>query len=84
VSVVTVLVTPAEAEKLTLAAQQGRIQLALRNMIDTEEAATEGSRVSSLMTGPTTRTPTGRVVPRPPAAPPVELYRGGSRSIQRF
>lgn len=84
VSVVTLLVTPNEAEKLTLAAQQGRIQLALRNMIDTDEAATDGARVSSLMTGPTQRTPTGRVVPRPPAAPPVELYRGGSRSIQRF
>ena len=84
VSVVTLLVTPSEAEKLTLAAQQGRIQLALRNMIDVEQAATDGARANALLTGPTERTSTGRVVPRRPTAPVVELYRGGARSIQRF
>lgn len=84
VGVVTLLVTPAEAEKLTLAAQQGRIQLALRNMIDVEEAATDGARATALLTGPTERTTTGRVVPRRPTTPVVELYRGGARSIQRF
>ncbi|NIP80925.1 MAG: Flp pilus assembly protein CpaB [Gemmatimonadetes bacterium] len=84
VGVVTLLVTPQEAEKLTLAAQQGRIQLALRNMIDVEEAATDGIRANALMTGPTQRTSSGRVVPRRPTAPVVELYRGGARSIQRF
>lgn len=84
VSVVTLLVTPSEAEKLTLAAQEGRLQLALRNMIDVDEAATDGARASALLTGPTERTNTGRVVPRRPEAPAVELYRGGARSIQRF
>jgi pilus assembly protein CpaB len=84
VGVVTLKVTPEEAEKLTLAAQQGRIQLALRNMIDIDETATDGIRRSGLMTGPSRRTATGRVVPRQPATPVVELYRGGARSIQRF
>lgn len=84
VSVVTLLVTPSEAEKLTLAAQKGRVQLALRNMIDVEESATEGARAGALLTGPTERTSTGRVVPRRPTTPVVELYRGGARSIQRF
>ncbi len=82
-SVVTLLVTPQEAEKLTLASQQGQLQLALRNMIDVAEVSTDGIRKSALMTGPTRRTQTGRVVPRP-AAPSVELYRGGARSLQRF
>lgn len=84
VGVVTLLVTPNEAEKLTLAAQKGRLQLALRNMIDVEEAATDGARANALLTGPTERTNTGRVVPRRPTTPVVELYRGGARSIQRF
>jgi len=37
VAVITLLVTPDEASKLTLAATDGRIQLALRNTVDTKK-----------------------------------------------
>jgi Flp pilus assembly protein CpaB len=35
VSVVTLLLTPDQAELLTLAAQEGKVQMALRNTLDT-------------------------------------------------
>ena len=40
VSVVTLLVDPEQAERLTLAASEGKIQLALRNPLDRETPAT--------------------------------------------
>ena len=88
VGVVTFLVSPEQAETLALASQQGRIQLALRNTMDTSATTTRGTRVSALMG--TVRAPTGprRSSPRPtPAAPErttVEVYRGGVRSLERF
>src|SRR4029453_4980234 len=42
VSVVTLLVNPAEAEKLTLASTEGKIQLALRNPLDPAPPPTTG------------------------------------------
>jgi pilus assembly protein CpaB len=42
VSVVTMLVTPEEAERLTLASGEGKIQLALRNPLDKESPVTRG------------------------------------------
>jgi pilus assembly protein CpaB len=45
---VTVLVTPAEAELLTLAGNEGRIQLVLRNGGDQNIEKTEGLSLSSL------------------------------------
>ncbi len=39
VSVVTLLVDPDEAERLTLASTEGKIQLALRNPLDKTHAA---------------------------------------------
>ena len=90
VGVVTFLVSPEQAETLALASQQGRIQLALRNTMDTTAALTRGTRVSALMG--TVRVPTAprrAAGPRPaPAAAPerttVEVYRGGVRSLERF
>jgi pilus assembly protein CpaB len=49
VDVITLEVTPVDAEKLTLAASQGRIQLALRNLKDSEVVRTPGSTVESLL-----------------------------------
>ena len=48
VTVVTVLVTLEEAEKLVLATNQGRIQMALRNTLDLEEIETPGERASQI------------------------------------
>ncbi len=42
VTVVTLLVTPDEAERLTLASTEGKIQLALRNPLDLESPETAG------------------------------------------
>ena len=49
VSVVTLLVNPEEAERLTLAASEGKIQLALRNPLDKETPATRGVRPAALL-----------------------------------
>jgi pilus assembly protein CpaB len=86
VNVVTLMVSPEQAERLSLATSQGRIQLALRNMLDIENAVTRGIRTSGLLNGTAPRAATGT---RPagaqrPAAASVEMYKGGTRSIQRF
>ena len=49
VDVITLEVTPEDAERLTLAASSGRIQLALRNLKDGEMVRTAGSTVVSLL-----------------------------------
>lgn len=93
VPVVTLLLTPEQAETLTLATAQGRIQLALRNSLDTVTVVTRGARQSALMNGlggaprtssaPRRSAPvrTGTPVPTPTT---VEVYRGGVRSLQSF
>src|SRR5436190_15238769 len=48
VSVVTLLVDPEEAERLTLASTEGKIQLALRNPLDQTMPATHGIRPAAL------------------------------------
>src|SRR6476646_4795429 len=48
VSVVTLLVDPEEAERLTLASTEGKIQLALRNPIDKTAPETHGIRPAAL------------------------------------
>lgn len=49
VDVITLEVTPEEAEKLALAATEGRIQLALRNFADTKDVLTKGATKSALL-----------------------------------
>lgn len=82
VTVVTVLVTPEDAETLVLASTQGRIQMALRNMLDLETVETEGERMSSLFTG-RGRAATVRTGATGPASTPgiIELYKGGQRTL---
>jgi pilus assembly protein CpaB len=89
VSVVTLLVAPDEAEKLTLASTEGKIQLALRNPLDKTAPATAGIKPAPLVGGgmAPVRVASGRVVSRPapvapaPApAPTVEIIRGDKRS----
>jgi pilus assembly protein CpaB len=47
--VMTLEVSPREAEKLSLAASEGRIQLALRHPLNRETAETEGATVEGLL-----------------------------------
>jgi pilus assembly protein CpaB len=49
VKVVTLLVTPEEAEKLALASREGTLRLAMRNYTDTKIVATSGFDVLDLM-----------------------------------
>jgi len=49
VDVYTLEVTPEEAEKLGLAATQGRVQFALRNVIDAETVLTRGATISRVL-----------------------------------
>ena len=47
--VITLEVTPEEAEKLAMAVAEGKIQLALRNFSDTENVLTQGTTLSNLL-----------------------------------
>jgi len=51
VQVVNLLVTPEDAETLSLASNEARIQLVLRNPLDTEVAKTSGTTMSKLFAG---------------------------------
>ncbi|MGH7525150.1 MAG: Flp pilus assembly protein CpaB [Gemmatimonadales bacterium] len=88
VPVVTLLVTPEQAETLALAASQGRIQLALRNTMDTANVQTSGTRVSALMSPPSGRSPRRAAAVRASVPEPnsttVEVYRGGARTLMKF
>ncbi len=73
VSVVTLLVDPDQAERLTLASTEGKIQLALRNPMDKNTPETRGIKPAALMGTPST---TPRALPRRgQAAPPVAEVR---------
>lgn len=89
VSVVTLLVTPEDAEKLTLAATEGQIQLALRNVLDQDSVATEGSDIGTLVSvrrpapAPVERVRVVRqAAPRPTTE--VEMYRGTEKVVKSF
>ena len=94
VTVVTLLVSPEESERLTLASTEGKIQLALRNPLDSDSPATKGIKPAALLGfAPPERPqvmPGGRVArvarPAPPVAesgpdlPTVEIIRGDKRA----
>lgn len=83
-TVVTLLATPEDAERITLAATEGKIMLTLRNPLDKQLTETPGIRMVGL-TGPPApppvikATPSGRKVisvkpAAPAAAPPPPAY----------
>jgi len=90
VTVITVLVSPDDAELLALAAKEGRLQLALRNTLDTLAVATSGARADKLSPSAASSTPnrpqrTRAAAPIPRANPTVvEGYRGGERTLTTF
>ena len=89
--VITLLVSPDDAQKLALASQEGRIQLALRNPLDTKKGGIAATRTSALYPGeksvaaaseskPKVRKVVAKVAPPPPPAPyTVEMIRGSKR-----
>jgi pilus assembly protein CpaB len=96
VQVVNLLVTPAQAEVLSLASNETRIQLVLRNPLDTEFAKPPGSGMANLFADPNApapakpRAPGLRSVsaPKPEVIAPriylVEVMNGATRKEEKF
>ena len=70
VPVVTLLVNPQQAETLTLANTEGKVQLVLRNSVDGKLEVTQGSRLHDLFASAPEEAP--RTVMAPPR-PPVQI-----------
>jgi pilus assembly protein CpaB len=90
VPVITLLVAPEDAAKLAMASTQGKIQLALRNTVDTGTAAPEPVLQSVLFASgaPAAVAPARHVtVAKAPAAPApyqVEIITGSKRETKNF
>jgi len=93
--VVNLLVTPEQAEILNLASTETRVQLVLRNPLDTHEQATHGTSVAGLFgqpIRPMAQPVEFRVIPPRPVAQPVspppvstiEVFSGTHKSEQVF
>jgi pilus assembly protein CpaB len=95
-SVVTLMVSPADAERIALAASGGQIVLALRNPLDNEDLPTPGVTTAALMAGRTVSVPAEkpkatsgklppplRLPPPPPPQPPCTVLsiRAGKKEI---
>jgi len=96
VTVVTMAVTPEQAERLALASTEGKIQLALRNPLDQGAPATPGIKPAVLLgmakgPAPVARTASAKPKPGQPVtveslpvavAPTVEMIRGDKRATE--
>jgi len=93
--VVTLLVSPDDAERLTLASSQGHIQLALRNPLDTRQEDVAAVKSNSLYKNAPETTPatvprnrSKHVVVQAPPPPPtsytVEVYKGDKKEEDKF
>ncbi len=74
VDVYTLEVTPADGEKLALAASEGKLQFALRNLIDSEKVLTSGATISKTLASLTAKPK--RKKGRAPSKNTVEVIRG--------
>jgi pilus assembly protein CpaB len=90
VQVVNLLVTPEQAEVLSLATSETKIQLVLRNPLDTKMDKPPGTALAQLFTGVAPPKPTivaGHRVSKP-ASPPrtylVEVFNGSKKSETKF
>jgi pilus assembly protein CpaB len=90
VQVVNLLVTPEQAETLSLASnQQVRIQLVLRNPLDTKVAEVPGTAMGNLFSGTTSNKPKSPVIARairkpPPPAFTIQVINGTKTSEAKF
>jgi len=93
VQVVNLLVTPDQAEQLSLASSQTHIQLVLRNPLDNQIAKPEGTAVGNLYAGENQPPPPKpKAAPAPKAAAPkpqsqtyvIQVYNGSKQSEQKF
>ena len=100
VQVVNLLVTPEQAETLSLASNETRIQLVLRNPLDTEMSKTNGTAMGKLFAGGSWKEPEAPRAPRvvqakviapqvirektPPPPIMVEVINGAKRVDTKF
>jgi len=97
VQVVNLLVTPEQAEVLNLASDETKVQLVLRNPLDTKEDPTKGTSLAKLFGQPEGKPVADPLVVRAPArpraAPParrapqvttIEVFSGNKRTEQTF
>jgi pilus assembly protein CpaB len=91
VRVITVEVTPEEAEKLALAAHEGKVTMALRNFTNTQPILTSGATVSTLLSsyslpngngGKPGKAPPPAALQVPPAQ--VEVIKGSTVQTLTF
>lgn len=79
VNAVTLLVTPDQAEKLVLAANESKLQLVMRNYGDQEDAQTAGANKSTLLNGepvrPLPSAASEKVETKPAPAPKPKVRR---------
>jgi pilus assembly protein CpaB len=91
--VITLLASPEDAERLTLAQSEGKIQLSLRNPLDTHQDSVDPANAKGLYKGGTAPTappkPTVHAVkqkktekpPPPPSVLSVEVYKGDKKTV---
>jgi pilus assembly protein CpaB len=87
VQVVNLLVTPEQAELLSLASNQTKIQLVLRNPLDTQETHPPGIAMNSLFTDthPAPKVHTAAAAPhRASNVYVIEVLNGAKRSEEKF
>jgi pilus assembly protein CpaB len=97
-TVVTLMVTPADAEKVALAQSEGQLTLTLRNPLDVDPTVTYGVRKAGLFTSPSAPQPSAQpgvrraakplVLPPPPPLPAavftVQTIKAGKQTEQKI
>jgi pilus assembly protein CpaB len=91
VQVVNLLVTPDQAESLSLASNQTRIQLVLRNPLDNQVAQPPGTAVAALFGDKAPPAPKPQSKAAPPSAPKpnshtylIQIFNGSKQSEAKF
>jgi pilus assembly protein CpaB len=90
--VITLLASPEDAERLTLASSEGKIQLSLRNPLDTHQDAVDPANAKGLYKGGTVPPAPPRAaihpvrqktekLPPPPSVLSVEVYKGDKKTV---
>ncbi len=91
--VITLLASPEDAERLTLASSEGKIQLSLRNPLDTHQDAVDPANAKGLYKGGTVPAAPPRTAfhpvkqqktekpPPPPSVLSVEVYKGDKKTV---
>jgi len=88
VDVYTLEVTPEEGEKLALAATKGKLQFALRNLIDGEKVLTRGATIPQTLASLSSNTQKPAAPKSKSSAPrnsfTVEVIKGGNVTQKRM